>query len=433
VTLPEVRTGAAPAAARLRDGRIDLSRPVAVLVFYLGVGLSMHLADPIVLRWELVLIVGSVLGVLGWRQIVLTRTAGRYLRASIAFAVSIVLSSVWAWATLPFYRARILVIWTLLVVPGLASLLRDRGRLELFAGGLVGGATIFGLVASYRIVRGLSVFDLAPTYHDKFHSYAETGWYDRAFMLGQNRNIAATVAALAFPLILFGLLPRFMKRFRWPLLAVNAGWLVFSGSRLVPLAGVLVVVVMLLLQQRGSARVRLLYAVAFGAVVVVIAVQEIGGQALVGTERLAKGLNEGTSTEIRKLLVLKAYHLAIEHPVFGIGLGRFPGSYHPIVEDASTSGIKKTVVNSSDHNAFAGIAAEAGIPALAMFLALVSVLIGGALRGRDSPAVRIASCSFAVALLDLLAHSISPLTFGAAALMLGAIGMHEDAPVLEEA
>jgi hypothetical protein len=414
-----------PAVRPTEDASGRSSYLLSAALFYLGLGLAMHLADPVVWRWTLTLIVAGALSLVGWRRIEWTSTMKRYVGWALGLSAWVAISSVAAWAPVPLYRGRMFVLWLLVIVPGLASLLRDKVRRIAFASGLVAGASVFSAVAAYRLVRGVSVFDLGPTYPDKFGSYNERFWHARAYMLGQSRNTAAVVVVMVLPLLLSPLLPRRVRALRWPLVVLSVTWIMFSGSRIAVLGSILVVLTAVLMQSGGARRVRVLYVALLAVTVITLGIQEIGGQATVAVDRLAKGSDEGPSTDIRTLGVRKSWHVALEHPLFGIGFGGIAGYYHPVVDEGANRNVRQQVLQGVSQNGYTGLMAEAGFPAFALFLLLIAGLIRGAVSQRDSPEVRGATCAFAAALVILLGRDISPLTFAPMVLLLGTVAAAE--------
>jgi hypothetical protein len=388
-------------------------RLVSLALFYLGLSVSLPLTDVIAWRWPLSLGVAGLLAVVGWRGITATPSLKRYLGWALGLCAWLAVSSVAAWARLPLYRGRILILWLGLVVPGLSSLLRDRGRRDVFVGGLAVGGSVYGLVAVYRLVQGLPVFDINAAYPDRF-------------MLGQNRNIPAAVALMVLPLLLSGALPRPLRALRWPLAGLSFTWIVFSKSRLVLLGLVLVALVYVLMQPGGAGKMRRLYVALVAAIIILVGIQEVGGQARVSINRVSAGFSDdGSSNEIRRLLIRKAWHLAIENPVFGIGLGRFAGAYDPVIDEGSTESVRRQVGHSYDHNGYAGLMAEAGFPALVLLLLLLAGLMRGAISHRGSASVSTATCVYTVALLYLVAQSLVPLTFVSITLLLASVTAQE--------
>jgi O-antigen ligase len=160
--------------------------------------------------------------------------------------------------------------------------------------------------------------------------------------------------------------------------------------------------------------------------------QEAGGQATESTDRLTKlfrGERTG-SDEARDLLTRKAWRVALEHPLVGIGAGRFKGYYHPVVEEASKPSVRTTAIYAQGHNTYAETMASIGFPgALATFGMLLSTLIKGLSQTRLRD-VRIATCTLCGSLFMIYFFSaLGSLLFLSLALVLGTA---EEAEFTEE-
>jgi len=239
--------------------------------------------------------------------------------------------------------------------------------------------------------------------------------------LGLNRNIAAATALIALPLLLSKDVPDVLRRVRWPLAGLSVTWIVLSRSRLVILAAAFGGLVWVLVQPNVAGKARKFVAAIVVALVVLLTIQEVGGDARIGLDRATAGFSSDKSTnDVRRLLVRKAWHLAEENPAFGIGLGSFPGAYHPVLEEASSTKVRRQAINSYDHNGYAGMLAEAGFPAFLLLIGLFASLVRAGLSNRGSGSARVAFCSFAIALVYMTAASLPGIMFAAMAVVLGA-------------
>jgi O-antigen ligase len=397
-------------------------RPLSIGLFYLGLAAALReWLDPALFRFSLTFFLAGGLAFLGWRSIIMTATMRRYLGWALALAAWVVLAAAWAWTAVAEYNARMFIVWLLFITPGVASLLSDDVRRAAFVSGLAVGVSVFGVVAATRVARGLSVFDINP---DSPGNYI--------FSVNRNGVVIRVLFVLPF-LMSAKSLPRPFKVLRWPLLVSCVIAVLFSGARS-GLIGLLVITLAYVMLQPGSGR-RLfaVYAAVLVGLIVLGGIQEFGGQAAASRDRLLEGFSsdKSASNETRRLLLRKEWHLAEEHPVFGVGPGQIRGTYHPVVDEGTTARIRRNVQNQTDHNAYGGLMAEAGFPALALYLLLLAVLVRAGAKFRDSPIVRAATCSF-VSILIIQFTGISrldPLFFFPAAMVMGTVIAHEVALV----
>ena len=389
-------------------------RPISLALFYLGLALPLApWVDVGVQDYQLSLFVAFGLALLGWLDMVVTPSLKRYLTWAVVLGVWIAITAIAAWAYRPIYHGGFFAAWLVFVIPGLASLLRDRHQREAFVGGLAIGATVFAIAGALRLIRGDSLFDVNEQNPE-------------GLLLGFNRNGATVRIFMVLPFLIAGHLPRPLRPFRWPMVALCLNLLVFSGSRGALIGLVLTGLVWVLLQQRASNRVRAIYAAALVATMLVVSIQELGGQAAVSMQRIL-GTNPNpertASDEIRRLLLRRAWHHAMDNPIFGIGPGRFVGTYHPVVEEATTLHVRHRAINEAAHNGFAGQLAESGFLGLFLYIGLVAVVLVGGVRNRGDPAVRVATVAFVSILFMILVglDRDGPFSFHPIALVLGTL------------
>jgi len=190
-------------------------------------------------------------------------------------------------------------------------------------------------------------------------------------------NFLGTAAAVTIPFIaaLFICHASFIKS---ALLAATTGammWLlVLTASRSGMLTVAFSVVFTCLFVLRGSARGKLI-----GIGIILIIALAIGAAPGVFWQRIQTiwsnsapttrdALSADYSEQDRRDLLIRAIHFTAEHPLFGVGLGNFgPVSAAELgnTDDAW----------SGTHNTFAQLSAEAGIPALLLFVVLLALPI----------------------------------------------------------
>jgi O-antigen ligase len=170
---------------------------------------------------------------------------------------------------------------------------------------------------------------------------------------------------------------------------------------------------------------------------VVLIVVVIGGAALAMPnvrhallERSHRGLNHVTSG--RSGLVSNGIAIAVHHPVLGVGLGDFRRAY------AQRVGLKgKEPKAAASHTAPVTVAAETGLPGLALAVWLFLAALASPLRRSSSGRgfERQVALAVAAALLAIGVHSLfysdffeDPTTWGLLALAVAAVGLGEREP-----
>jgi O-antigen ligase len=137
---------------------------------------------------------------------------------------------------------------------------------------------------------------------------------------------------------------------------------------------------------------------------------------------LGKNLSHATGT--RSTLVSTGIKLALEHPLIGVGTGGFVAGY----------GKQTHTRGAASHDAPITVAAENGLPGLALLLWLLAAVFVAPFRGnRAQTANDRARLAFGLALLAIVVHSLfynalleDPLFW--AVLALSAVALREPAP-----
>ena len=84
----------------------------------------------------------------------------------------------------------------------------------------------------------------------------------------------------------------------------------------------------------------------------------------------------------------KGWHLADEHPWFGIGLGTFIDTPHPVIDEGTTEQARAIAARQTEHNDYIGMMAETGYPGFLLFVGLILSLARSGLSKRADPEVR---------------------------------------------
>lgn len=136
---------------------------------------------------------------------------------------------------------------------------------------------------------------------------------------------------------------------------------------------------------------------------VALAVLVLGGLAVAQPQvrrsiqhHTSSGINSATSG--RSSLVANGIRIAAAHPALGVGVGGFKHAYAARVKRLHG---KKNLSTAASHDTPVTVAAETGLPGLALFLWLLAALAGAAFRSR-----RIVSLAAGLALAAILCHSL---------------------------
>jgi O-antigen ligase len=395
-------------------------RAASVALFYVGLAVPLHIyLEVTVLRWPATLVVSGCLSLLGWRTLLLTRSIKRYMFWAIVLGSWILVSTAVSWRPIAFYNARIVLVWLLVIVPGLSVVLKDDGRRRTLIAGFTFGVGFLLTVAIWRMVQGLPVMDQLVG-----------GSADGDELFGTNRNVVNGVVVFVFAFLLANRLPPRIAWVRWPFLAASVVYIPVSGGR-AGLIGLFVVpLVYSLVQPGASRRLRMLYVGLLAVLAFVFAIQEIGGSADASSNRLIGAIQgERTSSDdTRELLLRKGWHLAEEHSWFGVGLGMFAQTHHPVVDEGATPQIRAAASRHLAHNTYVGFMAEIGYPGFVFFCALLVFLVRSGLAHRNDPDVR--PCLTAlIGCMVLMGTDVlnRPILFLPMALLLAAVSSDETA------
>ncbi len=114
----------------------------------------------------------------------------------------------------------------------------------------------------------------------------------------------------------------------------------------------------------------------------------------------------GASTALRELLLQYSLRMALEHPIFGIGMGNFS----TVAEEESEKEHESTEWK-QPHNVYTQLAAETGIPGLLLYLAILFLTFRSAWRVRKAtrgrPALASQHLLAGCMILALMAYSVS--------------------------
>jgi O-antigen ligase len=337
--------------------------------------------------------VGLMLAALGWLDPIPAERIRGYLVIAGLLGTWWMVSAVASWDSSAMYLSATGLAWLVFIVPGLASLLRvDQNRNAMLLG-LATGVSIYVFTAVFRLATGRGVLD-------------EVSGAARD-LLTVNRNGVNGRVVFVTGLLVFATGPKLLRRTRWLVVGASVIWLVNSGGRSGLLGLAVVLLAYGLLQPGASARVRTLLAMSMIGVIAFGWIQSSTGQASESTNRLMTLLRgeRDDSDESRVLVLRKAWHLAIEHPAFGVGNGNFETTYHPVVEEARNVRIRNAALELPEHNTYTQILSETGFPGLALFVAMIAWLVlAGASASRNAFA-RAATCSLAGVAFVMFFHS----------------------------
>jgi putative inorganic carbon (HCO3(-)) transporter len=113
------------------------------------------------------------------------------------------------------------------------------------------------------------------------------------------------------------------------------------------------------------------------------------------------GQNTKSTTSGRGTLVRRGAHIAVHHPVAGVGIGGFKHAY------ADLAGLKgKEPAAAASHTTPVTVAAEGGIVGFGLYVWLLAAALGLAFRrfARDQPGL--AALTFGVAISAVAVHSL---------------------------
>ena len=392
ITAPGLPATTTPASAQSRSLKIDL---ITIAMFYLGATALVSPTSTFVIRvwrFDSTLIVAVLIGLVGWRRLVMSKEVVSYLRWGGLLASWAFIAWVAEWDFRDSsYHARTFVIVLVVVIPGLAALLRDVRYRRAIVAGLLAEAAVYAWVGVFRLIGGRSIFDVP-------------GRPRTVVVLDMGRNAINVLILLAIPMLLWKKGPARLI-VKLPLLIIYFVFVAWSGGRGGLLGLIFIAVVYVLIQPGGSRLLRTLYAIVLVTVIAYIGLDAVGGQATESSNRLIATLRgeKTTSTESRELLVRKAWHLALKNPAFGVGMGDFVDTYDPVVEEATSKRVRDYVTLQSDeHNTYAEMMAEIGFPGVFLFVGMLVAVFRIGWRYRRSPEVRLWTTSYAGLMLQLL-------------------------------
>ena len=328
----------------------------------------------------------------------------RYRRLAVPFAAWVLLSSAVSGSFGSLYAAASFGLWLVLLIPGLARLLQVESTRRWLVNGIAFGALIILVVSTSRLLSGSPVLDRVA------------GDALGGSILGVNRNLANIVVLTAVSLTAFNrALPRW---YRLVFLVMAVAWILGSEGRS-GLVGLIALPIVwgLLSSGRGPRVIRALQA-SLGVLLVAILLSQFGGMEIAAVGRLTtvSATDLDSSDEARVLLIDKAVGLARDHPLFGVGFGRFIEEDHEALDSASSAVVRMTASTANAHNTYLELAATSGIVGGLLFVGFAVNLLRIALasRARD-PVSQVAVVTWA-----LLLVVIALLSAGGAALYLPA-------------
>jgi hypothetical protein len=209
-----------------------------------------------------------------------------------------------------------------------------------------------------------------------------------------NRNVAAGYMAVLAPLALLAGPGRAARLGAAAAACTMAVFLPFTGSRAAAVAVGVQALLLVALRERASGR-RALGQVSLALCVAGLA---LGAAVRLSVVEAAKA----RSAEIRWSLAGSALSMARDHPLLGVGLGRF-GALYPSHGPPVTSAEGAPLRVESPHNEGLQVLAEAGLPGLlaGLWVAARSVRALGRLRASREPAVRRAALAVGLSLAGL--------------------------------
>ncbi len=362
---------------------------------------------------------GLALPVTGHAQKVL-RT---YFLLAVPFAGWVLVSSAVSGSFGSLYAAASFGLWLVLLIPGLARLLQVESTRRWLVNGVAFGALLILVISTSRLLTGSPLLDRVA------------GDTVGGSILGVNRNLANIIVLTAMSLTVFNRgLPRW---YRLVFLFMSVAWILGSGGRSGLVGLIALPIVWGLLSPGRSPRVVRGLQASLGVLVGAILLAQFGGVEIAAVGRLttvtAEDLDSGD--EVRVLLREKAVGLARDHPLFGVGFGRFIEADHEALDSASTAVRRKTASTANAHNTYLEFAATSGIVGGLLFVGFaVNLLrIAFASRARDSGSlVAVATWALVLVMIALLSTGGAAL-YLPAALALNAALREPAAPTMSEA
>ena len=394
--------------------RTRVSNGLVVLLAYLGfsTGLPGYL-DIQAGRFSINIIAALVLAAMGWRTMPSVWPAlRRYFRWAAALAFCFCISSVAAWNVTALYWSAMATGWLVFIVPGVANLLRNESYRKALLFGVIAAAMAYAGTSLIRYATGREIFDEPIS---------------EALILGVKRSYVNVRLLYVIPFLVVGAPPLF-RRARWLGVAAAIGAIFISGAR-TGLLGIAIVALVLVITPPGSlGKMRAILVGGLLGLLLITAVGEFGGQALVGQNRLTAYIRgERTdSDDIRELQFKRAWHVGLEHPAFGIGYNGLQDLDHPSLDQAKNSYIRHRSQEGGVHNTYAEIFGQYGIPAALLFLVLLGSLVKTGLANNHLREMRAVTAGFVALLMTMLFDPLSlEFIYFPMAYMLGVLGTED--------
>lgn len=337
----------------------------------------------------------------------------RYLKWAALFAVAVTISAFAAGGSTPG-RSIDASSWALVFIPGLAVVFSHRDLRRAALMGFVIGAGFFLLVSMYRVAAGQSIIDT-----NNLHA-------DRRSLLGLNRYGVDLVVVFGVPFMVVKNALNIPRLFRYFYLVAAVVWISASQGRTGAIGLVLAPVVVAVLaidpHARSQAKRLALLALAGGLVYVGLTSVSIAGFGAVDRLQRAASGDYTTSDQARVMLLRKAWHLAWDQPLTGVGWGNTPTAYHPVIEEARNLRIRHEALVAHPHNHYLEIWSDTGTFGLLGWVGALSAPLLAGIRKSRFPEVRAATSAYIVMLLIIAFHSsFGSDQFIAIALLLGAV------------
>lgn len=371
-----------------------------VAAFILGVsaGLGRYFEESIGVP-RLAIATATLFGVYGWWTGLRDPVLRRYLKFAVPFAAIGLISFFGTRAptqfdlpfAAPFAEQGVKLLWFVLIA-GIAATLQNPRLLRALFAGLITAGTIYLLAALQRAMGGLPALNKQDS------------------LLTQHRNVVDTFLVGLVPIVLTA--PFLKMRIGWRIAFVvgTVAWIISSSGRTGALALGLCPILLFVLRPPKSGA-SLVPRVLAGAAVAfllfnVLSTQNISWLPAANRITQARGGVVNESDEIRELLLRKAFALTADHPFLGIGIGRFPGAYDPVVEEATTSNVRSEAIRLQAHNTYIETMASTGITGLFFFMGLILVPLIAALRFCKDRDVRAVTVSFCLVLFCISFHTM---------------------------
>jgi O-antigen ligase len=315
--------------------------------------------------FSLQLAVALAVGWIGWQGLKTWPALRSYRRFALALSVWTCVSSIAAWDTSALYWSATTAIWLLFIVPGVANLLRHETNRKALIVGIFGAALAYAFTGLGRLAIGREVFDMPNP--------------DRGLLLGVKRGLVNARLVYVVPFFVANA-PPLARRLRWVGAAAAVAGIIVSGGRAGLVALAVVCLTYAVMRPGTSQKLKALLTAALLGLVLVTAIGEFGGQAVVGKNRLVSYIRgERTSgDEKREAWLKRAWHVGLKNPAFGIGYGNVEGTPDEALDEIRNRQGRQRAVDVGVHNTYAQVFAEFGVPgALAFVLLLLSLLRRG--------------------------------------------------------